>query len=41
MLGQLYLLNRQYKLAENQFLALSKIDFNNDNYLSILGDLAK
>ena len=41
MLGQLYLLNRQYKLAENQFLALSKIDLTNDNYLSILGDLAK
>ena len=41
MLGQLYLLNREYKLAENQFLALSKIDLKNDNYLSILGDLAK
>ena len=41
LLGQLYLMNRQYDLALVQFLALSKIDFDNDNYLTIIGDLYK
>ena len=41
LLGQLYLIDREYELATNQFLSLIKIDENNDNYLSILGDLSK
>ena len=41
MLGQLYLLNRDYISAENQFLVLSHLDQYNDDYLSILADLAK
>ena len=41
LLGQLYLVNRQYEKALAQFLALSKIDENNDNYLTIIGDLHK
>jgi len=41
LLGQLYLLNRRYELALVQFSALSKIDVDNDNYLTIIGDLHK
>ena len=41
MLGQLYLLNRNYIAAENQFLVLNHLDQYNDDYLSILGDIAK
>ena len=41
LLGQLYLMDRQYESAMNQFLSLVRIDKNNDNYLSILGDLNK
>ena len=41
LLGQLYLIDRQYELAMNQFLSLVRIDKNNDNYLTILGDLNK
>ena len=41
LLGQLYLMNRQYDLALVQFLALLKIDGDNDNYLTIIGDLYK
>ena len=41
LLGQLYLMNRQYDLALVQFLALLKIDGDNDNYLTIIGDLNK
>jgi len=41
LLGQLYLMNRQYDLALVQFHALLKIDEDNDNYLTILGDLNK
>ena len=41
LLGQLYLMNRQYEKALVQFLALSKIDEKNDNYLTIIGDLNK
>ena len=41
MLGQLYLLSRNYIEAENQFLVLSHLDQGNDDYLSILGDIAK
>jgi len=41
LLGQLYLVNRQYDLALVQFLALLKIDGDNDNYLTIIGDLYK
>ncbi len=41
LLGQLYLMNRQYDLALVQFLALLKIDRDNDNYLTIVGDLYK
>ncbi len=41
LLGQLYLINRQYEKALIQFLALSKIDEKNDNYLTIIGDLNK
>ncbi len=41
LLGQLYLMNRQYEKALVQFLSLSKIDENNDNYLTIIGDLNK
>ena len=41
LLGQLYLINREYELALGQFLALLKIDGGNDNYLTIIGDLYK
>ena len=41
LLGQLYLMDRQYDLALVQFLALLKIDGDNDNYLTIIGDLYK
>ena len=41
MLGQLYLINRRYGEAEKEFLFLSKLDPFNDNYMTILGDLAK
>ncbi len=41
LLGQLYLLNRRYELALVQFSALSKIDVDNDNYLTMMGDLHK
>ena len=41
LLGQLYLMNRKYDQALIQFLALLKIDRNNDNYLTIIGDLYK
>ena len=41
LLGQLYLMNRQYDKALVQFLALLKIDRDNDNYLTIIGDLYK
>ena len=41
MLGQIYLINRRYGDAEKEFLFLSKLDPFNDNYMTILGDLAK
>ena len=39
LLGQLYLVNRQYDQALTQFLALVKIDSNNDNYLTMIGNI--
>ena len=41
MLGHIYLVNRKYEMAEKEFLVLSNLDVDNDNYISILGDLAK
>ena len=41
LLGQLYLVDRKYEQALVQFNALAKIDENNDNYLTIIGDLYK
>ena len=41
MLGHLYLINRKYDLAEKEFLMLSNLDTSNDNYITVLGDLAK
>ena len=41
MLGHLYLINRKYDLAEKEFLVLSNLDTSNDNYITVLGDLAK
>ena len=41
MLGHLYLINRRYDEAEKEFLVLSQLDTSNDNYITVLGDLAK
>ena len=41
MLGHLYLINRRYSEAEKEFLVLTNLDLFNDNYITILGDLAK
>ena len=41
MLGHLYLINRRYKEAEKEFLVLSNLDSDNDNYIITLADLAK
>ena len=41
MLGHLYLINRKYDMAEKEFLVLSNLDASNDNYITVLGDLAK
>ena len=39
MLGHLYLINRRYKEAEKEFLVLSNLDSDNDNYIFTLADL--
>ena len=41
MLGHIYLINRKYEMAEKEFLVLTSLDNDNDNYITILADLAK